>query len=368
MNGHRQLLVGSALVVVLAGASAAGLFFLHQSQPAVAAEAIETTRKSVMTVKVATPVDVEWPQIIKTSGPIAAWQEAVVGAEIGGYRVSEVNVDVGDKVAKGQVLAKLADDSVLADMRKQEAAVAQAKASLKQAQANAARARKVKGSGALSEQQIEEYLIAEETSAANLASAEADLQNTKITLEKTNIRASDDGVITSRSATLGTVVSSGSELFRLLRQNRVEWDAEVNAQQLAVIKPEQKAVITLAGGQQIEGRVRVASPTLNATTGRAAVYVRLDDPAASAGSFANGDIEIGSQKALTVPQSAVVLRDGRSYVFTLNNDNTVARRVVTTGRYRESRIEILGGIDAAMRVVESGGAFLSEGSPITVAQ
>ncbi len=367
MNGHRKLLVGSALVIALAGASAAGWFFLHQNQHAIAAEASETTRKSVMTVKVATPVGVEWPQIIKTSGPIAAWQEAVIGAEIGGYRVSEVNADVGDKVIKGQVLAKLADDSVLADIRKQEAVVTQAKASLKQAQANANRARKVKGSGALSEQQIEEYLIAAETSAATLASAEADLQNTKITLEKISIRASDDGVITSRSATLGTVVSSGSELFLLLRQNRVEWNAEVNAQQLAAIKPEQKATITLAGGQRIKGHVRVASPTLSATTGRAVVYVRLEDAAATAGSFANGDIEIGNQKALTVPQSAVVLRDGRSYVFTLNNDNTVTRRVVTAGRYRDNRVEILNGIDATMRVVESGGAFLSEGSPITVA-
>jgi len=368
MKGYRNLLIGSVLVIALAGASSAGLLLLHQNRQAVAAEATDTTRKSVMTVKVVTPVDYEWPQIIRTSGPIAAWQEAVVGAEVGGYRVSAVNVDVGDNVIKGQVLAKLADNSVLADLRKQEAAVAQAKASLKQARANASRARQVKGSGALSEQQIEDYLITEETSAATLASAEADLRNTQITLEKTSIHASDDGVITARSATLGTVVSSGSELFRLLRQNRVEWNAEVNAQQLAVIKPDQKATITLAGGKQIKGRVRVASPTLSATTGRAVVYVRLEESAAAAGSFVDGEIEIGTQKALTVPQSSVVLRDGRSYLFTLNTDNTVTRHVVTTGRYRQSRVEILNGIDGTMPVVESGGAFLSEGSPITVVQ
>lgn len=347
--------------------AAAGGAVLLRPSPPVINTAQEVSRQSVLTVTVTTPQQVDWPQVLTASGALAAWQEAVIGSEVGSLRVTDLFVDVGSVVTRGQELARLSQDSTRAELRKQEAQVAQAKATLAQAQANARRARLVKDSGALSEQQVTEYLITEETARASLAAAEAELEATRITLGKTSIRAVDEGVITSRSATLGNVVTAGAEMFRLLRQNRVEWNAELDAQQLVLVRPGQKARLTLPGGAQIEGSVRMAAPSLSSSTSRGLVYVALPSSSgATAGSYASGEIELEARPALSVPQSAVVLRDGRTYVFVLGKDDRAIRQTVTTGRRRDNRVEILDGLAADARVIESGGAFLSDGAAVTV--
>lgn len=361
---NRNLRIGLAVVAVLAAAGGVATLSLPRSPAAAPPEA---SRQSVLSVTVTAPQMLDWPQVLQANGALAAWQEAVIGAEVGSLRITNLFVDVGSVVVRGQELARLSQDSTRAEQRKQVALVAQAKASLSQAQANARRARVVKDSGALSEQQVTEYLIAEETARASLASAEAELESTRITLGKTSIRAVDDGVVTTRSATLGNVVSAGTEMFRLLRQGRVEWNAEMDSQQIAFVHPGQKARLTLPGGHSVVGEVRMAAPTLNTSTSRAIVYVSLPaDSGATVGSFVSGEIQLDAKSALTLPQSAVVLRDGRSYVFAVGEDNRVIRHTVTTGRRRDNRVEILAGLAVDSRVVEAGGAFLSDGAPVTV--
>lgn len=355
------LIAGAAVTVAVA------VLAVSQIHTA-AAPAPEAPRRSTLTVTTTAPQMTEWPQELRASGALAAWQEMVVSAEVGSLRITELSVDVGSVVARGQELVRLSQDSVRAELRKQEASVAQAKATLAQAQADAKRARLVKDSGALSDQKITEYLIAEETARASLASAEAGLESARITLARTSIKAADDGVVTSRSATLGTVVSAGTELYRLLRQGRVEWQAELDARQVDLVRPGQKARLTLPGGGRVEGEVRMVSPTLNAGTSRAIAYVAL--PAgggARVGNYASGVIELDAKPALTLPQSAIVLRDGRSYVFTVGGDNRTTRLPVTCGRRRGDRVEVLTGLEAQTRVVESGGAFLADGALVTVA-
>ncbi|MFT3734298.1 MAG: efflux RND transporter periplasmic adaptor subunit [Rhodocyclaceae bacterium] len=194
---------------------------------------------AVMAVNLTTPTQQSWPLILQANGPIAAWQEGIVSAETGGLRITALHADVGDNVRRGQLLAELAQESVNADLRKFEAALASARASLAQAHADAERARAVKGSGALSEQQISNYLNTELTAQANVDSAQAQLDAQRVTLARTRVVAVDDGIITSRSATLGKVVASGEELYRLVRQNRFEWRAELDAQQLPRVRPGQ---------------------------------------------------------------------------------------------------------------------------------
>lgn len=361
--------LGAGLGLAFAvGVGAAALTGARTAKPDTGTITGPAARSSVLTVTVTLPRMQDWARTLPASGALAAWQEAVIGAETGNLRITHLFADVGSTVTRGQELARLAQDSVQADIRKQEALVAQARATLVQAQANAKRARLVKGSGALSEQQVTEYLVSEETAKASLASAQADLDSSRITLARTSIQAEDDGVVTSRSATLGAVVSAGTELFRLQRQGRVEWQAELDARQLPQVKPGQAAHVTLPDGRVVEGTVRQAAPALNSGTGRGIVYVAL--PAGSgalAGGYASGTVELGTAPALTLPQSAVVLRDGRSLVFTIGDDDRVSRRIVATGRRRDDRVEILSGLSADARVVETGGAFLSDGATVTVA-
>lgn len=335
-----------------------------------APEPASPTPPSALTVSLVQPQQQQWPQIIHANGAVAAWQEAVIGAETGSLRIVEVLADVGDRVKRGQLLARLADDTVKADLAKQEAALAEARASLEQAEANLRRSELVADSGSLSSQQLDQYRVAAQSARAALASAQAQLDSERIRLRQTRIVAVDDGVISSRSALLGNVVPAGTELFRLVRQERIEWQAEVDARQLAQIQAGQLTRLTLPGGKSVEGRVRLASPILSLQTGRAIVYVQLPTGSgAQPGMYASGTIEQAATPALTLPESAVVLRDGRSEVYRYQAEgSTVARARVETGRRRDGRVEILSGLEAGASVVASGGAFLSDGAVVTTAQ
>jgi HlyD family secretion protein len=356
----------TALVVICVAVIGASLFL---SLPDSYAKESTHAPRAALTVTTVKPDQENWPLTISANGSLAAWQEAVVAAETGGLRITQIYVDVGSTVRRGQKLAQLAQGLVKADVEQQQAKVAQAKAMLAEAKANAQRARNLEGRSALSDQQINQYLIGQDSAQANLDAAKAQLKSQKIRLRQTNIVAVDDGVISSRSATLGSVVQVGSEMFRLVRQNRIEWRAEVMADQASHIAAGQKARVQLTSGETIEGAVRVTAPTFDTKTRKALVYVDLPpDTSARAGMFARGDIMVGATEALTLPQSAVVLRDGFSYVFEIGADQRVMQRKIVTGRRANNRVEIVQGIDKNAKVVASGGAFLNDGDTVRVAK
>ena len=328
-------------------------------------------------VTVVSPTVERWPQTLQANGAVAAWQEAVIAAEYGGLRIAAIYVDVGSKVKRGQLLAQLADDTLRADLAKQQATVAQARAALVQSHANVERGKAVSGSGALSAQTIEGYRATDDTAQATLDGALADLKTKQVQLAQTRIVAVDDGIVSSRSALLGNVVASGAELFRIVRQSRIEWQAELDARQLSQVAVGQAAQLQGAGGRAVNGHVRLVGPTISSTTGRAIAYVALDaESGVQPGFYGSGRIDGPESSATTLPQSALVLRDGRSDVYVVvppaagspASQATASRRVVVTGRRRGDRVEIVSGLPANAQVVSSGGAFLSEGKAIQVAQ
>jgi RND family efflux transporter MFP subunit len=165
------------------------------------------------------------------------------------------------------------------------------------------------------------------------------------------------------------VVQTGSELFRLVRQNRLEWRAELMADQLVHIRPGQKADINLGNGEVVAGTVRVRSPTVEPDTRKAIVYVDLpESESARPGMFVRGEILLGEKEALTVPESALVMRDGYSYVFELDANRRAMQRKVVTGRRANRRVEILDGLDPGAVVVATGGAFLNSGDTVLIAE
>lgn len=326
-----------------------------------------------LTVNVAGPERLMWPVTIPTSGRLAAWHEAMIAAEVGGLKIIDVNADVGAAVKKGDLLVEFDPDTAKAELQQQQAAVEAAEATLEQATANADRARGLTGSGALSQQQTTEYLITERKSKADLSSAQAALASAQLTLDRTKIYAVDDGVISERMASLGDVVSAGEELFKLIRQNRIEWQAELPVKRLADVKVGTTAVIPTPFGE-VRGEVRLISPTTSTDNGRVKVYVALhpdkDVPQPKVGILVSGYLEFDQTEALTVASTAVVLRDGFSYVFTVNQGEkpTVTRKRVETGRRQNDRVEILSGIEKTDSVVTSGGTFLADGSIVRVVE
>jgi RND family efflux transporter MFP subunit len=323
--------------------------------------------KAALTVSTTRPVQADWPVMLTASGSIAAWQEAIVGTEIGGLRLAEVLVNVGDRVSKGQLLARLQSETVEAELAQTRAALAEAEASLAEARANAARARLVEGSGALSAQQIAQYLTAETTAQARLESAKARLTSEQLRLAQTRIVAPDDGTISARSATLGAVVQPGMELYRLIRRDRLEWRAELTAADLAQIKPGMAVSLSTTGPRKLAGKVRMLAPTLDPQTRNGIAYVDVIDRGdARPGMFARGEVELARSGALTLPQSAVLLRDGFSYVFRVGPDQRLARTKVSVGRRSGEMIAITSGLDASTTVVKDGVGFLSDGDLVRV--
>lgn len=362
----RRFFIGAAAVAAVLGLGLVA--WLARPAGSAGAPDADTRAPSVLTIEVVAPQTQSWPQTLQASGPVSAWQEVIVSPETGGLRIAELLVDVGANVQRGQLLARLADATVQAELRKQEAAVAQARATLDQAVSNMQRAKIAESSGALSAQKIEEYRITEATSRASLASAQAELDSSKLKLIQTRIVAADDGIVSSKSAVLGNVVSAGAELFRLVRQGKFEWRPELDARQLAAVRAGQTARVMLPSGEQVEGKVRLVGPTLSTTTGRGTVYVSLPASSASrSGMFVSGTLELDAKPALTLPQSAIVMRDGRSYVYVVGSGDKVSSRPVATGRRQGDRVEVLSGLDGNARIVASGGAFLSEGAQVTVA-
>lgn len=363
---HHKKLIWTAGLALALGAAAALQAGAQEGGKSSAATAAAST--PALTVEVVRARQEHWPRSLAANGSIAAWQEAVIGAEAQGLRLVEVRAQVGDKVAKGAVLARLQDDTLQAEQAVSKAALAEAEAALAEAQANADRARQLQPSGALSAQQIQQYATAEATARARVASAKARAEADAVRLAQTRIVAPDAGVISSRSATLGAVVAPGTELFRLIRQARLEWRAEVPADALAGLQPGTPAEVTLPGGPVLKGKVRMLAPTVDANTRNGLVYVDLPSHAlARAGSFARGQFRFGDAAAVTLPQSALVLRDGFHQLLQVQPDRRLRQWKVEVGRRQGDRVEILTRLPEGAEFVAQGGGFLAEGDLVRVA-
>jgi RND family efflux transporter MFP subunit len=336
-------------------------------------QAAEDDKAGAGILKPALTVTTDKPQItrlahtLSANGSVAAWQEAIVGNETDGLRLVEVRVNVGDEVKRGQVLAIFAAETLEADLAQINAGVDEAKAHFAEAVANAKLGRGAKATGALSAQQIDQYLIAEKTAKARLEAQAAAAKMQLVRLAQTQVLAPDSGVISSQSATVGAVLPAGQELFRMIRQGRLEWRAEVASAELAHLKPGTQASIKAADDSIIHGKVRMIAPTVDMQTRLGLVYVDLPlHPNLKAGMFAEGKFELGNSDALTLLQQAVVVRDGFSYVFKLGADSRVTQVKVRIGRRSGARVEVLDGLQPDSDLVTSGVGFLNDGDMVKV--
>lgn len=325
-----------------------------------------------LTVSVIRPQLHDMPINLTANGSIAAWQEAIIGAEVGDLRLNAINVQVGDAVKKGQVLAVFADESVLADVAQSRAILAEAEANLAEAKINAERATRL-ASKALSPQQVDQYLTTEKTANAKMHLARAQLDSQLLRLKYTKVLASDDGMISSRSATLGAVAAKGQELFRLIRQNRLEWRGEVTAAEMTQLKPGMNVTVEVPNVASITGTVRVLAPTLDEQNRYGLVYVDLPNAVQSSlrtGMFAHGEFHLGTSPGLTVQQDALSLREGFSYVFRLVEQTGDRARVqqvkVQLGRRSGDLMEILSGLNPDDQLVAGGASFLADGDYVKV--
>ncbi len=360
------VLIVAALVVL-----AVGTIFILPAKSTAAEDKKAMPAKPALTVTTVKPSQTSLPIKLAANGNIVAWQEAIVGSESAGLRLAEVRVNVGDVVKAGQVLATFSAEAIQADVAQAQANLKEAEARAIEAIGNADRARALQTSGAMSKQEVSQYLTAEQTAKARVDAARATVDAQKLRLKYTRVTAPDDGVISSRTATVGAVVGNGTELFRMIRQGRLEWRAEVTTSELPQIRRGTIAQVRAANGTQLQGVVRMIAPTVDVQSRAALVYVDLPmspsiNAPVKAGMFARGEFELGASGSLTVPQQAVVIRDGFSYVFRVNADGRVSQMKVQTGRRLADRVEVTAGIAPDAVLVASGAGFLNDGDLVKV--
>ncbi len=336
--------------------------------PALAADA--TTAKAALTVQVVAPQPGEWTSALAVNGNIAPWAEAIIGSQVNGLRLVEVLAQVGDSVKAGQLLARFDEAPVLLDLAQARAAVQEAQAQLGEATANALRARSLGSTGVVSAQQLGQVEAAEAVARARLATAQAMVGSQELRLQHTRVLAPDGGWISARSATLGAVAGPGTELFKLIRQARLEWRAEVPAAELLRVKPGTAARLTTPSGAVVQGTVRKVSPAVDLQTRNALVYVDLktsESGDARAGMFARGELRFDARRALMLPSSAVLLREGFDVVLVVDTQQRVRQTKVKV-LAREGEQVAVEGLDTKARVVARGGAFLADGDAVRVVE
>jgi len=263
--------------------------------------------RPALTVRTTTVREDKWARTLSANGSIVPWQEAIISAQVQGLRIAEVKVSIGDHVTQGQVLVTLDNFS------------------------------------------------------RNSSEPDSSPQG--------RIVAPDSGVISSAIATVGSMPKSGDELFRLIRKGRLEWHADLTAEELMLIRKGMTANIAVGEGRMIKGTVRAISPSIDPKTRYGYALVTLPESTGIvAGAFARGifDVSGGKISLNSLPQSTVMQRGSKTFVLVVGSDNHVHERAVVTGQRHGDRVQIKDGLKAGEQVVEIGGAFLTEGDIVQV--
>ncbi|PBB89360.1 efflux transporter periplasmic adaptor subunit [Mesorhizobium sp. WSM3864] len=359
----RHLLL-AALLAALAAVAALKAYGRATPEPAAQTPAPAAT----LTVSVEKVVPQTVTSSVSATGTVAAWQEATIGAEESGLRLTEVLVAEGDHVKAGDVVARLDDSLLKAQLAEQKAAVAQAQATLDSALSAAARANKLLASNAVSAETAEDKATAVKTGKAGVDQAAAATERLQAQLDRTTIRAPFDGIVSSKPAVTGSIVQAGTELMKIVRDGRLEVGVLVPEKVLTAISAGQPANIVDASGRAFSGSVSQVAETVNATTRLATVYVAVGEGSGlRPGMFARVTIETAASRQLTVAETALVWHAGKPAVFVVDDQGKVSAHPVATGTRQNGRVAIESGLSEGVSVVVAGAGFLNDGNLVRVA-
>lgn len=353
----------TALALVLTVA-AAGLSACGKDKKA---EAKGKKPVAAQTVSVAPVAVLPLPRVINASGTISAWEEVPVGAETGGLTATAVNAEEGQFVRQGQVLVALNDTLLRAQLRQQEASVTSARATLAEAEASLKRSRELLAKGFLSQASLDTATARQATAAAQVAAAEAARGETAARVAQASIRAPVSGLIVRRSVTKGQIVSAGSELFRIVRDGRMELDAELPETDLGVVKAGMPASITSEQVGRADGAVRIVTSEVDPQTRLGVARIALTSMGAfRPGMFARAQIQAGDQASPVVPSASILYRQNQPGVFMVDaNRKAQFRKVGIVARTGD--ITAVSGVSAGEEVVVDGAGFLGDGDAVRVA-
>jgi HlyD family secretion protein len=369
-SSRRRNLIIIAVVGILVILAAAFMLMgkkgADKAGPAAAADA--KGGGQIPTVTVIVPGRSEVARTVTASGSLAAFRDQPVGIAGGGGRVTSVNVDAGQWVRAGQVLATV-DRSVQAQQAAQLAAqVEAARANAALAQSNYERAQSLLGRGFVSKAEIDSKRATRDAAMAQVRVAQAQLGATRAQIGQLNVVAPTSGLILARNVEVGQIVSPGSgALFRMAANGAMEMRAQLSQQDLAFVRTGMSASVTPIGlDRSFSGTVWQVAPVIDPQTRQGEVRIRVPyDPAIRPGGFAEVKIGAGGTTAPLLPQSAVLSDEKGNYVYIINQKNEVERRNVKIGTVDDQGVTIAEGITGQEAVVLSAGPFLNPGQKVS---
>ncbi len=391
MTGRFKTLVwlGAGLCIAGTGAYLVMTQGAREPKPATAAIAAPAPTISVIAARAQEIVDT-----ILINGNLVAREEIMVGPELDGLRITEIVADEGDRVARGQVLARLTREMLDVQLTQNDAMLARAAAAIAQArsqitQADAAsieasasldRSRALARSGIASQEILDQRISASRSAVARLAAtrdglvfAEAEERQVRaqraeleLRLARTEIKSPVDGVISRRIGRIGGLTAMNADaLFRIVAKGEIELEGEVPESRLGALKSGQSVRVEIAATAPVEGFVRLVPAEIDRTTRLARVRVALPDGAGlRVGQFARGLVEIDRRTAITLPLSAVVFDQETTSVQIVRAGKVEARRV-TLGINAGGRVEIRDGVATGDQIVLRAGAFLRDGDAVS---
>jgi HlyD family secretion protein len=300
-------------------------------------------------------------------GRLVVREEAAVGSELPGYRVSRVYVDEGDWVKQGQAMAQLDDTLLQAQIAQAEATLATQKATVEFRRSQLERAESLSKEGAVSRAQLDQSRMEAATSEASLLASQANVNEMKVRQSRMTLRAPVAGAVLERAIRPGDI-SGGSvtPYFRIARDGLIELDAELADAKLAQIKIGDPVSVTLTTGGQLQGKVRFISPRVDAASGLGRARIELPrDASLRPGSFAEASFNGGADGVLTVPASAIRYEAGGPAVMVVDASNKVNHMTVKLGERMGEYVQIVQGPPAGSRVLATGSAFTLDGDVIT---
>jgi RND family efflux transporter MFP subunit len=318
-------------------------------------------------------------------GSLKPKEQVQVAARITG-KLESVQVDVGDLVQQGQLLAKLEGEELDQQVLRAEASLAVAQATLSQRQAELENAKadenrtaQLAAEGLVSEQARQtaetrgrvvdaQLKLAE----AQVRAAEADLAELKIRQQQTRILSPLTGLVSQRFVDPGALVNANTPIVAVVRLSSLITEVRVPEQHLAGMREGNRAVVVIdaLGGQSFEGRVSRISPVLDAATRSGLVQVEIPNPSGQlkAEMSARIQMDVGSERdALLIPSEAVVVRGMQTGVHLLEGDR--ARfQPIEAGVSTDKGVEVLGGVALGARIITKGSQSLQDGQTVQLPQ
>ena len=292
---------------------------------------------------------------IDINGTLAPWEEATISIEVDG-RIIEVNVDLGDLVKKGDVLARIMPSEY-------EWKKVQAEADLATSEADYKRQQKLFAEGIATKQQIDEV-----QRKLDVARAAADLARKK--LFDTVLRAPFDGSVAKRLINQGEYIRSGSSAFYLVRQNPIKFKGDVPARYAADVHKDDHvfAYAESIDSLSLAGTIVRVGPSVASDSRSFPIEAEIDNSEGKVkpGTFARVAILAGkNQNALTIPEAAVITFAGTPRVFVVEAGKANERIIETAGKIHD-RVLVAKGLKAGEKVVITGVELLSDGRSVTI--